>query len=174
MNNKNINVNINKNSTKIKEDITAKHYSKIIKILNNMSNLIDINSDILKINKGEMIGKINNIINNIYILNNNYNINNDILVDKKYKNMEHLQSDRDFILQLLKKGGATGPEKQQIFQLYKKWIDPTHLSWTDSSCNSCSSSILMTKAALLWLSQLVSLRWLKSPVKMSRLVSLTA
>ena len=50
---------------------------------------------------------------------------------------EHL----DFVLQLLKSGGAGTIEKQKIFELYKLYVDPTHQSWTDTSCLSCSSSI---------------------------------
>lgn len=51
--------------------------------------------------------------------------------------------EKEFVLRLLKQGGAGPAEKQTIFELYKKYIDPNHLSWTDTSCNSCSSSILM-------------------------------
>lgn len=50
---------------------------------------------------------------------------------------------REFVLRLLKVGGAGTADKAYIFELYKLYIDPTHLSWTDSSCNSCSSSIQM-------------------------------
>ena len=50
--------------------------------------------------------------------------------------------DREFITALLKRGGANSEEKQRIFTLYKKYIDPTHLQYVDSSCSSCSSSIL--------------------------------
>ena len=50
--------------------------------------------------------------------------------------------DREFITTLLKRGGANSQEKQEIFRLYKKYVDPNHLTWTDSSCGSCSSSIL--------------------------------
>jgi hypothetical protein len=51
---------------------------------------------------------------------------------------EHLE----FVNKLLKQGGAGAAEKQEIFKLYKTYIDPMHLNWTDSSCASCSSSIL--------------------------------
>ena len=51
---------------------------------------------------------------------------------------EHLE----FVNKLLKAGGAGPEEKQEIFRLYKLYIDPNHLNWIDSSCNSCSSSIL--------------------------------
>lgn len=56
--------------------------------------------------------------------------------------MEHNIEDMEFVNKLLKKGGAGPAEKQEIFRLYKKYVDPTHLSWTDTSCASCSSSIL--------------------------------
>lgn len=49
----------------------------------------------------------------------------------------------EFVLKLLKQGGAGPAEKQKIFELYKLYIDPNHINWTDSSCTSCSSSILM-------------------------------
>lgn len=52
------------------------------------------------------------------------------------------ERDKDFILELLKRGGANREEKQKIFELYKKYIDPTHLTYQDSPCSSCTSSIL--------------------------------
>jgi tRNA uridine 5-carbamoylmethylation protein Kti12 len=51
------------------------------------------------------------------------------------------QEERDFVMKLLKAGGAGPSEKETIFQLYKKYLEPNHLSWTDSACSSCSSSI---------------------------------
>ena len=56
---------------------------------------------------------------------------------------KYLPEHREFVLKLLKAGGAGSSEKQRIFELYKLYIDPNHLTWTDTSCNSCSSSILM-------------------------------
>lgn len=51
------------------------------------------------------------------------------------------KEERDFVMRILKQGGAGSAEKQTIFDLYKKYIDPTHLSWTDTACSSCTSSI---------------------------------
>jgi len=48
---------------------------------------------------------------------------------------------QEFIMRLLKQGGANSGDKQRIFDLYKLYIDPTHLNWVDSGCSSCSSSI---------------------------------
>ena len=50
--------------------------------------------------------------------------------------------EKDFVIKLLKQGGAGTEEKKRIFELYKTFIDPTHLSWVDTACGSCSSSIL--------------------------------
>lgn len=55
--------------------------------------------------------------------------------------MKHEKEHLDFVLRLLKAGGAGYSDKEMIFQLYKKYIDPSHLNWTDTACNSCSSSI---------------------------------
>lgn len=57
------------------------------------------------------------------------------------------QEERDFILRLLRQGGAGPAEKETIFQIYKKYIDPNHLTWVDSACSSCSSSIQRIWAA---------------------------
>lgn len=47
----------------------------------------------------------------------------------------------DFVMGLLKKGGANPAEKQEIFRLYKLFIDPTHAQFIDTGCSSCTSSI---------------------------------
>lgn len=47
----------------------------------------------------------------------------------------------DFVMRLLKQGGANPAEKQEIFRLYKLFIDPTHKQFTDTGCASCTSSI---------------------------------
>lgn len=56
---------------------------------------------------------------------------------------KHLPEHKEFVMKLLKQGGAGTAEKQRIFELYKLYVDPNHMTWTDTSCNSCSSSIQM-------------------------------
>lgn len=48
-----------------------------------------------------------------------------------------------FVMKLLKAGGCTSEEKEEIFRLYKIFIDPTHKQFIDTGCASCSSSIQM-------------------------------
>lgn len=50
---------------------------------------------------------------------------------------EHLE----FVNKILKTG-ATPDEKNRIHELYKIYVDPNHLYWSDSSCASCTGSIL--------------------------------
>jgi hypothetical protein len=61
---------------------------------------------------------------------------------KSSKPTQPTQEEKDFVMRLLKAGGAGSEDKQKIFNLYKKYIDATHLSWVDTSCGGCSSSIL--------------------------------
>jgi len=59
------------------------------------------------------------------------------------KKEDFLKVDLQFVMKMLKQGGAGASEKQEIFRLYKKYIDPAHLQFIDSNCSSCSSSIQM-------------------------------
>lgn len=55
----------------------------------------------------------------------------------------YLKSEHDFYIGILRKGCKAGAsDRQTIFDLYKKYIDPLHLHYQDSSCSSCASSIL--------------------------------
>jgi hypothetical protein len=52
-----------------------------------------------------------------------------------------LKSELQFIHKILKEGGAAYDDKQMIFLLYKKYIDPTIVTFDASACTSCGSSL---------------------------------
>lgn len=55
--------------------------------------------------------------------------------------MKYLKTELDFIHQILKNGGARYEDKLTIFDLYKKYVDNTIVTFDGSSCSSCGGSI---------------------------------
>lgn len=56
--------------------------------------------------------------------------------------MNYLKSELEFIERVISQGGANSQDKERIFELYKKYIEPNHKRWVDTNCASCSSSIM--------------------------------
>jgi len=49
---------------------------------------------------------------------------------------------KSFISKILRQGGASHQDKEEIYRLYKLYIMPDHKGWTNSNCRTCASSII--------------------------------
>jgi len=55
-----------------------------------------------------------------------------------------LQTEKDFIDSIIRKGTTNREDKKQIYTLYQKYIDPQHTApFIDSDCASCLSIVNM-------------------------------
>jgi hypothetical protein len=55
-----------------------------------------------------------------------------------------LKKEKEFISSILQKGSVNTDDKRMIYDLYKKYVDPSHTApYIDSSCSSCMSIQLM-------------------------------
>lgn len=58
--------------------------------------------------------------------------------------MKMLKKDKDFITYILSKGSLNYEDKKTIYDMYRKYVDPSHTApFIDSSCTSCMSIQLM-------------------------------
>ena len=48
----------------------------------------------------------------------------------------------NFVSRILRQGGASHQDKEEIYRLYKLYIMPDHKGWTNSNCKSCGSAIV--------------------------------
>jgi len=55
-----------------------------------------------------------------------------------------LKKEKEFISSILSKGSVNTDDKRMIYDLYRKYVDPSHTApYIDSSCSSCMSIQLM-------------------------------
>jgi hypothetical protein len=58
--------------------------------------------------------------------------------------MKMLKKDKDFIAYILSKGSLNYEDKKTIYDMYRKYVDPSHTApFIDSSCSSCMSIQMM-------------------------------